>query len=304
MTKHHAAKTPELPRLHPTARELAVPSADGVAIRAQVAGHGPLRWLLPPGLGTPAVVWEPLIDRFAGLATVATWDMRGCFGSGRPAAQHLTVADHAADGLAVMAALGWQDAPVVVGGWSLGVQISLELCRHVGARVQGVVLLCGTFEKPLASALPFPGAARALPKVLKGLIRSGPWLDKHVAKVARHPVAPKAAQVLKIVDGGDPTFVAKVVHAIGAVELSRLAELAQAASAHSARDVLPQLRAPVLILAGDKDALTPLDRSQEMHRLLPGSELQVFRGATHYAILEQTDAVLAAMERFLRRLPQ
>jgi pimeloyl-ACP methyl ester carboxylesterase len=47
--------------------------------------------------------------------------------------------------------------------------------------------------------------------------------------------------------------------------------------------LLPELKMPVLILWGKEDRITPLALGQEMHVLVPQSELDVFNGCGHLA---------------------
>ncbi|MBM4346277.1 MAG: alpha/beta hydrolase [Deltaproteobacteria bacterium] len=289
-----------MPLLHPEARSFFTQSRDGLNLRGQVAGAGPLRLLLAPGLGTPPVVWRPWVDGLRGTAQVATWDMRGCYQSGTPAADRRTVLDHAHDAVAVLDALHWSGQPVVLGGWSLGVQIALETYRLRDPDVAALVLLCGTFERPLQSALPIPGASTVLPRVVRRLSESGPWLNRGASAVMRHPLAAKAAQTLKIVDGGDPDYVATVIAAFGELDLTMVADIIRWAADHSAADLLPDIAIPTLVVAGDRDVLTPLDRAAQMHARIPHSKMKVFPGGTHYAVLEHAETVISDVGRFLR----
>ena len=71
---------------------------------------------------------------------------------------------------------------------------------------------------------------------------------------------------------------------------------------HSAADLLPELVTPLLILAGRKDAFTPPATQQKMHELAPGSEIVWFDEAGHCLPLEEPDAVIRAIEKFLAKL--
>lgn len=290
-----------MPLLHLDARSFFAQSHDGLRVRGQVAGEGPLRLLLAPGLGTPPVVWQPWVDGLRGVAQVATWDMRGCYQSGVPSPDRRTVVDHAHDGLAVLDALQWSGQPVVLGGWSLGVQIALETYRLRLRDVAALVLLCGTFERPLQSALPIPGAQAVLPRVVRGISQSGQWLNRGASAVMRHPLAAKAAQTLKIVDGGDPGYVATVMAAFGELDLTMVADIVRCAADHSAADLLADIDIPTLVVAGDRDVLTPLDRAAQMHAQIRHSKMKVFAGGTHYTVMEHAPAVIADVAQFLRR---
>ncbi|MBC7976562.1 MAG: alpha/beta hydrolase, partial [Myxococcales bacterium] len=69
---------------------------------------------------------------------------------------------------------------------------------------------------------------------------------------------------------------------------------------HTAEDMLSTIRVPTLIIAGDRDQLTPVAAAERMQRAIPGSELVVFPGHTHLVQVEQPEAVHAAIEAFLQ----
>lgn len=66
------------------------------------------------------------------------------------------------------------------------------------------------------------------------------------------------------------------------------------------RPNLPKIDVPALVLCGREDLLSPLDRHEEMSRLLPQAELVVIEQCGHLATLERPDEVSEAMRRWLR----
>jgi pimeloyl-ACP methyl ester carboxylesterase len=63
--------------------------------------------------------------------------------------------------------------------------------------------------------------------------------------------------------------------------------------------LLPLLRRPNLVLAGDDDPLIPLVNGRIMHRLIAGSELVVYRGG-HLDLIAEPGRLVPVIERFLR----
>ena len=59
------------------------------------------------------------------------------------------------------------------------------------------------------------------------------------------------------------------------------------AGRHSAREILPTINVPVLIVAGDRDNMTPRILSEEMHKMISGSSLLVVEGGSHTAPIER-----------------
>ena len=56
---------------------------------------------------------------------------------------------------------------------------------------------------------------------------------------------------------------------------------------------------PTLLLVGDHDRSTPIAMTEELHRDIPVSTVRVIAGASHWAALEQPDALAAAVLEFL-----
>ncbi|HEY6294183.1 MAG TPA: alpha/beta fold hydrolase, partial [Streptosporangiaceae bacterium] len=62
--------------------------------------------------------------------------------------------------------------------------------------------------------------------------------------------------------------------------------------------MLPRLRPPTLILAGDDDPIIPVVNARIMRRLIPRSELQVYHGG-HLELAADAERLAATVEAFL-----
>ena len=80
-----------------------------------------------------------------------------------------------------------------------------------------------------------------------------------------------------------------------------LMKMADAMRAHSARDVLPLVDVPTLIVAGELDPFTPPALAHTMHDEIRDSELVMLEGASHGAVIEKPDDVIYAVTSFLER---
>lgn len=58
---------------------------------------------------------------------------------------------------------------------------------------------------------------------------------------------------------------------------------------------LSSIKVPTLVLVGDGDALTPVDRAQEMAAAIPGARMVVVKDCGHGSTLEQPEAVNRAL---------
>ena len=56
---------------------------------------------------------------------------------------------------------------------------------------------------------------------------------------------------------------------------------------------------PTLIIAGDRDQLTPVPIAERMQREIPNSKLVVFPGHSHLVQVEKPAEVHAAIDEFL-----
>ncbi|HET9953774.1 MAG TPA: alpha/beta fold hydrolase [Polyangiaceae bacterium] len=63
-----------------------------------------------------------------------------------------------------------------------------------------------------------------------------------------------------------------------------------------------QIRAPVLLLWGDADPISPVAVGERLAKLLPCAELVVLRGGTHDLVLERSEEVVGQIDRFYARV--
>jgi len=81
-----------------------------------------------------------------------------------------------------------------------------------------------------------------------------------------------------------------------------IAEFTPALFAHDQTAALPALAGiPTAIISGDKDRMTPLDRSQAIADALPDAEFVVAPGSGHMAMMEDPVVTNDALRRMLRR---
>jgi pimeloyl-ACP methyl ester carboxylesterase len=69
-----------------------------------------------------------------------------------------------------------------------------------------------------------------------------------------------------------------------------------------AREHLPALKCPVLVLCGEADQLTPPALSEEIVRLVPHARYQVVPRSGHMLTMERPDVVNAALLEWLAGL--
>ena len=133
-------------------RTFSLTRRDGASLAGYEAGRsGPLL-LLANGLGGPVSAFRHQLDHFGHRYRVLTWDYRGLYGSrsSRPPAR-VDIRAHAEDLEDLFATVG-AEKPILV-GWSMGVQVVLELCARRPELASALVLINGTSRQPFSSLL-------------------------------------------------------------------------------------------------------------------------------------------------------
>ena len=64
---------------------------------------------------------------------------------------------------------------------------------------------------------------------------------------------------------------------------------------HDSYDAAKKIKAPVLIIHGNKDNIVPLAKSRELKKRIKGSKLKVVRNADHHYTTAQTKLVKEVM---------
>jgi pimeloyl-ACP methyl ester carboxylesterase len=68
---------------------------------------------------------------------------------------------------------------------------------------------------------------------------------------------------------------------------------------HSARDVLASVRVPALVMAGDRDELTPVACAERMQQAIHDARLVVYPGHSHLVQVERPEDVHTEIDHFL-----
>ncbi|MCA9530226.1 MAG: alpha/beta hydrolase [Myxococcales bacterium] len=280
-----------------TERRLA--SFDGTDLAYHVVGEG-LPVLLCNGLGGSWVAWSHTIDFFKDRYRFISWDYRGMYRSGAPRdPAALRVVDHARDGLAVLAAEGVERAAFF--GWSMGVQVALEMFRAAPDRVAALTFLNGVAGAPFDSVLGFGVMGHVLPAVVRG-IGAVPRVAEAV--VSRLAGLPETVQWAKRLGVASHTLDEDIFHQLAAsfreLDMATYMRILEYLGEHDGWDVLDEIDVPTLVIAGGRDPLTPRAVAQRMAARIRGAELLIVPGATHYAAVEYPELINLRIDKFFR----
>ncbi len=252
------------------------------------------------GSGSTIVLANGIGVRYPGLAAqirglrdryhVLCWDYRGIGDSCMPRDADVSIPRHARDLLAVLDHLEIEHA--VVAGWSMGVQVALETARIQPERVSGLVALLGGYGA-LFHAVLSPRLARATERGFR-LASRYPRVVQRVFDAA--VIAPRLSFALmsrlSFVDKHvDQDAFAAMVRGVAQVDKRNYARTMVELAVHDASDMLAQLRCPALVVAGQRDWLTPPHLAEHMVERIPNAIYRQLPDSTHFGPLEKPERV-------------
>lgn len=242
--------------------------------------------LLIHGYPLNSSMWESQIEDLSDTARVLAPDLRG-YGLSEATPPPYSMEMMADDCMGLLDSLGIHE-PILVCGLSMGGYIAFEFYRRFPEWVAGLILV----------------ATRAGADDEKG--RAG--RDEMIAKVRERGIEPVATAMLPKLLAPESyernellvSFVREMVESstidgvVGALEAMK--------TRPDSTPLLPQIKAPVLIIHGEADQIIPVSEAEAMRDAIPGAELVVLPGAGHLPNLEQADAFNEAVWDFLQRL--
>ncbi|MBI5478875.1 MAG: alpha/beta hydrolase [Deltaproteobacteria bacterium] len=285
---------PRVPWHHST-----VTTDDGAALAVQSAGDGPAV-LLANGIGVTAPGLDAIAEhlRHRGHRAVC-WDYRGMGRSRVPSwSVEFTMPRHARDALQVLDALGEPKAAVL--GWSMGVPVGLEMIRLAADRVTAFGVLFGSPGQPFRAAFPRPvsdlvhlaiSASRVVPWGAQAFLRIG---------VTMPPLAWLLCTLIGFCgDRANRDVFMEHVRSVTESDKKAYFGTMYEMMHHDARDLLPSLRCPVLVVAGEKDWVTPPEAAAEMARLIPGARHVYFPETSHFGVIEHGPSLWDPIDQLL-----
>lgn len=231
--------------------------------------------ILIHGAGGTHLNWPPQIRRLNGQRIFAP-DLPGHGRSGDVGRQ--SIAAYAADIARFMDALRMPAA--VIAGHSMGAAIAMTLALE---------------HPPLVLALALLGVAprmRVAPAFLEGL-ENPSTLVSTVEHITEYSYSPRT----------DPRFKELAARRMAETRQPVLHGDFLACDLFDLSAELARIHAPTLVLASDEDRMVPVRLSRQIQQQVPGAQLRLIAGAGHMFMLEQPEAVAAALIDFLDTLP-
>lgn len=199
----------------------------------------------------------------------------------------VTVANHARDDdMAAIARRVLASAPprFALAGHSMGGYIALEIMRQAAERVTRLALLdtAARADTPEQTERRRQQIAIAAGGRMKAIVDL--QFPNLVHPSRRGDEALRRACDLMAEETGAEAFVRQQNAIIGRPD---------------SRPSLAAIRCPTLVLVGEQDAVTPLERSQEMAAAIAGARLAVVPECGHMCVLEQPERVTAELLAWL-----
>ncbi|UUR07034.1 alpha/beta fold hydrolase [Sphingomonas glaciei] len=228
-------------------------------------GSGGVPLLFLHGVGSDRSAWDRQLDPFGEERLAIAIDMPGYGHSDAGHREFEGRQDFAASALAVLDALGQEQAHVC--GLSLGGVIALAMAGQAPDRLASLVLADSFAGHPEGPAI--------LGRSLAGAEQLG---------MAR--LADSRADAL-LAQPPDPAVRREVVDTMSRIDPAAYARAAEAVWLADQRGEAAGVSCPTLILYGSEDRITPPALSEELKSLIPHAGLIEITGAGHLPNLEQ-----------------
>jgi pimeloyl-ACP methyl ester carboxylesterase len=263
------------------------PVRDGqteTGIRYVQTGSGP-DVLLIGGFTDVVESWQPQLDGLADRYRLTAYDNRGFGRSTLPAGEPYTMATMTQDAIDLLDHLGIRTAHVA--GFSGGGAVAQQLAIHHPERVRSLVLN-GTFDHLDELQLRQTDMWR---RMLAGAPDERTMLRDFFTFIYS-PAAHASGWVDAVID---EALASMAEPAPDAIERSL-----DAYRAHDARDGLPNVGVPALVLAGECDLICPPHVCKRVADLIPGARYEVLPGAGHQQFQEDPEDWNARVDAFWR----
>ena len=258
-------------------------------------------------------VWHFQRAALRGAVRTVYWDQRSHGRSARaPSGDPVTIDQLGRDLKAVLDE-AVPEGPIVLVGHSMGGMTVMALAdqypEFVAERVTGVAFV-GTSAGGLSEVtygLPLPAVGvkavrRAVPGVLRAMVAQSALVER-----GRRATADLLAGLVKRYSFGDagnidPGVARFAERLIEAVPIDVVAEFYPAFEAHEKTAALAAFDGrPALVLAGERDLLTPYAHSEAIAAALPSARLLILEQTGHLSMLERPHEVNEALAQLITR---
>lgn len=274
-------------------------SFDGTSIFYEIRGRGePL--VLIYGIACPINHWHHQIEYFSQRYQVITFDLRGHYKS-NPVVdlRNLNIESLGKDIIGLMAHLGVDSAHFA--GHSFGVPLLLHLFSVKPDLIKSMVFINGFAKNPIEGMFGLDVIAPFF-YFIKNQYENQPDMWNTLWKLA---VDNPITMYLTALAGG---FNLKVTHfkdievyarGVARMNLEVFLTLFEELMRFDGESILSRIKVPVLVIAGEKDLVTPLRFQTHLHEKIKNSKLVIVPYGSHCTQLDFPDYSNLKIEKFL-----
>jgi len=249
---------------------------NGTEIEYVEKGKGETAIVFIHGLGENLESWRYQVDHFSRKVRAVALDLRG---HGKSGDGNISLDIFVEDVKALLDKLGIKE--VILCGLSMGGAISMAFYSKYPERVKGMILA------DTSSGFSRETAERMLSQRMEYIEKRG--MEELGRFIANGALSEEADEQLR----------EEVRKMFSSNRVGPYKEATKVAILSNLDEVLPRIKAPVLIMVGEKDKTTPPELAAHLHENIKGSELRVIPKAAHLTKLENPEAFNAYMEEFL-----
>jgi pimeloyl-ACP methyl ester carboxylesterase/predicted TIM-barrel fold metal-dependent hydrolase len=225
--------------------------------------------------------WRAWVPTLARHYRVARLDMRGHGRSSVPPPDEpWSIERLARDARDLVVALG--GAPVHFVGASAGGSVGLRFAHDFPELTRSLTLLATS------------------PRMARTRVDYGEWLERVRRHGVRGFLASDAAS--RFSSDADPGLIAWFAATGGITPEAVVTTFVPYMAGLDLRELLPGIRAPVLLLAADRDPITPIEVERELQSQLPDARLVVYPATGHNIAEELADRCAAEALAFIRQV--
>ena len=271
---------------------------DGAELYYEIRGDGePVVFVY--GIACLLNHWHHQLHFFSQTKKVYAYDLRGHHQSTSPTPEKLTVKGMAEDLIELLDHWGLESAHLV--GHSFGVPILIEAYGIAPNRVKSLTFINGFAHNPIKGMFGLD-VVEPFFYFAKSTYQKNPELFKVLWKAA---IDNPMSILFSGMAGGFNLKVTQLkdieVYARGVSQLSlaNFIPLFEDMMGFDGRSIVSHINVPTLIMAGDKDFVTPYKFQEEMHQAIKGSKLVKIPYGSHCCQLDFPDYVNLKLEKHL-----
>ena len=249
-------------------------------IDARIDGSSGDAVVLIPGLMLDREIWDAQAAALAKRYRVVRPNLRGTGASNAPEGPYL-MENLAADVAAVLDSAGIERASIA--GHSLGGYVAIAFARMYAERLERLALVCSHIASDSAEMSKIRYELADEIERRQSVSAAADWI---------HP------RMLRAGDGGEDAaeMAARLWTTMQAADCGGTAAMLRGMAVRDpGTDIAPDVRVPVLVVAGAFDRALPLDAARETARAFPHSTFVVMERSGHVPMLDEPERLAAVL---------